>query len=134
METPPRTQRLQREATSSVKKRATKKRDEEECEPITVTVGGECGKSLYEQIAELKEEQKKAQEEKKRVARELRNASRRKGRVMRKARELNNRDLAEVITMRQEVAKAKQIKAEQEEGDARAAAAAASAADSEPAE
>ena len=95
-------------------------------DPITVTVAGEHGKSLYEHIEDLKKEQQQARDDKKAVSRELRNAVRRKGRVMRKARELNNRDLAEVITMRQEVAKAKNIKLAQEEAEAGASSAASS--------
>ena len=72
--------------------------------------------SLYEKIARLKAEQKAAREAKRVASKELRNAQRKKSRVMAKARELSNRDLAEVITMRQEAAKAKVKKQEQTAG------------------
>ena len=55
----------------------------------------------------LKVQQAKAKLDRKKAASELKNAQKRKSRVMRKARELSNGDLAEVITMRQENAKAK---------------------------
>ena len=80
--------------------------------------------SLYDKIAKLKADQKAAREAKRVATKELRNAQRKKSRVMAKARELSNRDLAEVITLRQEAAKAKakQKKEEQSETGDRAGA------------
>jgi hypothetical protein len=63
--------------------------------------------SLHERIEMLKVQQAKAKLDRKKAASELKNAQKRKSRVMRKARELSNGDLAEVITMRQENANAK---------------------------
>ena len=68
--------------------------------------------SLHERIELLKVQQAKAKLDRKKAASELKNAQKRKSRVMRKARELSNQDLAEVITMRQENAKAKARRSE----------------------
>ena len=60
------------------------------------------GKILLETISGLKEQQKQAREERKRLAKDLRNAQRRRRRLKAKARQLSNNDLLTVLTMRSE--------------------------------
>ena len=60
--------------------------------------------SLHVRIEQLKKAQADARTAKAKATKDLRNAVKKKSRVMKKARELTNKDLAEVITMRQEAA------------------------------
>jgi transcription initiation factor IIF auxiliary subunit len=64
-------------------------------------------KSLLGSIASLKEQQKAIREQRKANAKSLKNAQRRKTRLKRKARELSNDDLLQVLTMREEDEKEK---------------------------
>ena len=58
-------------------------------------------KSLADSILALREEQLRVRADRKRVAKELKNAQRRKRRLKEKARQLTNTDLVEVLLMRQ---------------------------------
>jgi hypothetical protein len=58
------------------------------------------GEDLLQQIARLKREQNLMRANKKKIAKELRNAERRKARLKRKARQLTDTDLVEVIRLR----------------------------------
>jgi len=59
---------------------------------------------LHQEIEELKKAQQAARDAKKKATKDLRNAVKKKQRVMKKARELTNADLVEVITLRQQAA------------------------------
>lgn len=65
--------------------------------PVAPAVGGE---SLSQQIKRLKLEQQQAKMEKQRVAKDLKNAQRRKSRLKKRARQLTDQDLVEVLQMR----------------------------------
>lgn len=65
--------------------------------PVVPAVGGE---SLSQQIKRLKLEQQQAKMEKQRVAKDLKNAQRRKSRLKKRARQLTDQDLVEVLQMR----------------------------------
>jgi hypothetical protein len=58
-------------------------------------------------IADLKDQQKAIRDQRKANAKSLKNAQRRKTRLKRKARELSNDDLLQVLTMREEDEKEK---------------------------
>jgi transcription initiation factor IIF auxiliary subunit len=64
-------------------------------------------KSLMGCIADLKDQQKAIRDQRKANAKSLKNAQRRKTRLKRKARELSNDDLLQVLTMREEDEKEK---------------------------
>ena len=66
--------------------------------------GGPRARTLFEQIEDLKKAQQRAREAKKKASMDLRNAVEKKQRVMKKARELSNSDLVEVIALREEAA------------------------------
>ena len=63
---------------------------------------GEGLRSLSTAIADMKREQHRMREERKRHAKELKNAQRRKRRLKTKARQLTNEDLLAVLLLRQE--------------------------------
>ena len=63
---------------------------------------GDPLKSLSATIADMKTEQARLREERKRHAAELKNAQRRKRRLRSKARQLSNEDLLAVLLLRQE--------------------------------
>ena len=67
------------------------------------TAGGNLA-SLTTAIGSLKEEQQRLKDQKKRLAKELKNAQRRKRRLKGKARQLSNEDLLAVLLMREETA------------------------------
>lgn len=56
--------------------------------------------TLLEHIADLKNQQAAARAERKKLAKDLRNAQRRRRRLKAKARQLSNNDLLTVLTMR----------------------------------
>ena len=60
--------------------------------------------SLSEKIAEMKKVQLRMREERKRAAKELKNAQRKKRRLKSRARQLSNDDLLAVLMLRQEQA------------------------------
>ena len=64
-------------------------------------VGPDLPESLGRSIDRLKEEQARLRADRKRVAKELRNASKRKTRLRKRARQLSNDDLLAVLVMRQ---------------------------------
>ena len=68
--------------------------------------GGVALSSLTGAIDSLKTEQHRVREERKRLAKELKNAQRRKRRLKGKARQLSNDDLLAVLLMREETAAA----------------------------
>ena len=65
------------------------------------SVGPDLPESLGRSIDRLKEEQARLRADRKRVAKELRNASKRKTRLRKRARQLSNDDLLAVLVMRQ---------------------------------
>jgi hypothetical protein len=77
---------------------------------------------LHSQIEGLKKAQAEARVAKAKATKELRNAVKKKTRVMKKARELSNTDLAEVITMRQEAAAQKAARSGPSENTAKSSA------------
>ena len=82
--------------------------DADGCVAADGVTGGEEPKdtaaepSLLEHIAELQQRQRQAKEERKKLAKDLRNAQRRRRRLRAKARQLSNNDLLTVLTMRGE--------------------------------
>ncbi len=69
---------------------------------VVAAVGGQEGKeSLAASIIRLKAEQQQAREAKKRLARDLHNAQRRASRLKKRARQLTDIDLVEVLKMRE---------------------------------
>ena len=62
--------------------------------------GTDVGKSMLEQIAQLKKQQKEAKEAKLAVGKQLRNAERRRKRLKKRASKLSDGDLLAVISMR----------------------------------
>ena len=62
--------------------------------------GGDVGKNMLEEIAQLKQKQKEAKDAKKAVGKELRNAERRRKRLKSRAKQLSNADLLAVISLR----------------------------------
>jgi len=68
------------------------------------SLGSSPRKPLHQEIEELKKAQQAARDAKKKATKDLRNAVKKKQRVMKKARELTNADLVEVITLRQQAA------------------------------
>ena len=78
----------------------------------------DAGKHLLDEITALKEQQKKAQETKKAITKELRNANRRRQRLKKRAKLLSDADLLAVISLRNhEKALGRQPSAEEEEDD-----------------
>ena len=77
-------------------------------EPIEVTdkseraIGNAKAENLLEYIARLRKEKAAARDTKKLVAKNLKNAERRKARLKRKARQLNDEDLIAVLQMRKD--------------------------------
>ena len=77
----------------------------EETRPVVpATAGGASsnspGSELLSGIARLKAEQKALRDERKRVSKELRNAEKKRQRLKRKAKELTDKDLLEVLELR----------------------------------
>ena len=58
--------------------------------------------SLNDVIRQLREQQNRQREERRKVQKELKNAARRKRRLKQKARQLTNKDLMEVLLMRED--------------------------------
>ena len=80
--------------------------------------GNDPGKDLLDEISVLKEQQKKAREEKQAITKELRNANRRRQRLKRRAKALTDADLLAVISLRNhEKALGRHPSAEEEEDD-----------------
>ena len=80
--------------------------------------GNDPGKDLLDEISALKEQQKKAREEKQAITKELRNANRRRQRLKRRAKALSDADLMAVISLRNhERALGRHPSAEEEEED-----------------
>ena len=80
--------------------------------------GNDPGKDLLDEISALKEQQKKAREEKQAITKELRNANRRRQRLKRRAKALSDADLLAVISLRNhEKALGRHPSAEEEEDD-----------------
>ena len=76
------------------------------------------GKTLLEEILALKNEQKKAEEAKQAITKELRNANRRRQRLKKRAKALSDQDLLAVISLRNhEGALGRQTTAEDEDDD-----------------
>ena len=71
---------------------------------MPATAGGASsnspGSELLSGIARLKAEQKALRDERKRVSKELRNAEKKRQRLKRKAKELTDKDLLEVLELR----------------------------------
>ena len=75
------------------------------CEPTAAEqepadAGADVGKSMLEEIAQLKKQQKEAKDAKVAVGRMLRNAERRRKRLKKRASKLSDGDLLAVISMR----------------------------------
>ena len=75
------------------------------CEPTaaeqqTAAAGADVGKSMLEEIAQLKKQQKEAKEAKLAVGKQLRNAERRRKRLKQRASSLSDADLLAVISLR----------------------------------
>ena len=64
------------------------------------TAGSDAGKSMLEEIAQLKKKWKEAKEARAAVAKQLRNAERRRKRLKRRASKLSDADLLAVISLR----------------------------------
>ena len=80
--------------------------------------GTDPGQDLLDEITALKEQQKKAKEEKKAITKELRNAHRRRQRLKKRAKALSDADLLAVISLRNhEKALGRHPSAEEEEDD-----------------
>ena len=62
--------------------------------------GADVGKSMLEEIAQLKKQQKEAKDAKLAVGKQLRNAERRRKRLKKRASKLSDSDLLAVISMR----------------------------------
>ena len=60
----------------------------------------QTGKSILTEIQELKEQQKRAREEKKKISKDLRNAEKRRQRLKKRAKQLSDQDLLAVMTLR----------------------------------
>ena len=63
-------------------------------------VGADVGKSMLEEIAQLKKQQKEAKDARLAVGKKLRNAERRRSRLKKRASELSDADLLAVISLR----------------------------------
>ena len=61
-----------------------------------------AGKTMLEEIQRLKEEQRKLRLDKKQVAKDLKNAERRRGRLKKRAKLLSDTDLVAVLSLRQQ--------------------------------
>ena len=73
------------------------------CEPTAsgpAAAGADVGKSMLEEIAQLKKQQKEAKDAKLAVGKQLRNAERRRKRLKKRASKLSDTDLLAVIRMR----------------------------------
>ena len=82
------------------------------------SAGANPGKDLLDETSGLKEQQKKAKEERKAITRELRNANRRRQRLKKRAKALSDADLLAVISLRNhEKALGRWPSAEEEEDD-----------------
>ena len=64
------------------------------------TAGSDAGKSMLEEIAQLKKQQKEAKDARAAVAKQLRNAERRRKRLKQRASSLSDADLLAVISLR----------------------------------
>ena len=78
--------------------------------------GADVGKSMLEQIAQLKKQQKEAKEAKLAVGKQLRNAERRRKRLKQRASRLSDSDLIAVMSLRNHE-KAAGLVAATDEGD-----------------
>lgn len=75
------------------------------CEPTAseqqlAAAGADVGKSMLEEIAQLKKQQKEAKDAKLAVGKQLRNAERRRKRLKKRANKLSDADLLAVISLR----------------------------------
>ena len=75
------------------------------CEPTAAeqqpaAAGADVGKSMLEEIAQLKKQQKEAKDAKLAVGKQLRNAERRRKRLKKRASKLSDSDLLAVISLR----------------------------------
>ena len=75
------------------------------CEPTAAVqepadAGADVGKSMLEEIAQLKKQQKEAKDAKLAVGKQLRNAERRRKRLKKRASKLSDSDLLAVISLR----------------------------------
>ena len=75
------------------------------CEPTAAeqqpaAAGADVGKSMLEEIAQLKKQQKEAKDAKLAVGKQLRNAERRRKRLKKRASKLSDADLLAVISLR----------------------------------
>ena len=59
------------------------------------------GDGLLNHIADLRRQQKEARDARAKLSKELKNATRKKKRLQRKARQLSNQDLLQVLSMRE---------------------------------
>ena len=84
VESPPGVERTGREPTARPRRSAV----------------ADAGKDLLDEITALKERQKNAQDAKKAITKELRNANRRRQRLKKRAKALSNADLLAVISLR----------------------------------
>ena len=69
-------------------------------EPQPAAAGADVGKSMLEEIAQLKKQQKEAKDAKLAVGKQLRNAERRRKRLKKRASKLSDSDLLAVISLR----------------------------------
>jgi uncharacterized protein (DUF3084 family) len=69
--------------------------------------------TLQAQIKQLKDEQVQLKQQKQKIAKELKNAQRRKFRLKKRARQLTDQDLVEVLQMRAELSQEQQAAAAQ---------------------
>ena len=75
------------------------------CEPTAseqqpAAAGADVGKSMLEEIAQLKKQQKEAKDAKVALGKQLRNAERRRNRLKKRANKLSDADLLAVISLR----------------------------------
>ena len=75
------------------------------CEPTAseqqpAAAGADVGKSMLEEIAQLKKQQKEVKDAKLAVGKQLRNAERRRNRLKKRANKLSDADLLAVISLR----------------------------------
>ena len=93
------------------------------CEPTAAeqqpaAIGADVGKSMLEEIAQLKKQQKEAKDAKLAVGKQLRNAERRRKRLKKRANKLSDADLLAVISLRNhEKAVGGQMHTSTDEGD-----------------
>ena len=88
------------EVAHPVKEGAGSAREPTAAEKQPTAAGDDVGKSMLEEIAQLKKQQKEAKDAKLAVGKQLRNAERRRKRLKQRANKLSDADLLLVISLR----------------------------------